>query len=302
MIHPSRNQERNWLSCAIALCLLSAGHVLLAAEARSFVGNDIRPFAGKSWSSGQQTFQPSQQASAASDAHSSVSLAPAIVMVRCKSGQSYTQVLTLFNQTQQDVVSEMAAEDVVVRDGARVFVPAGDTAGSIAATAVFSQRQVAVKPGQSASVGVTLTVPPETPLRAAVVLFRGMNKASGSSSVTMTASLGALFTFTVSENIQIEGSPITVNPQSTTANLGVSQVLTNTGSEPVIAGGIAAVLNETGALVGKAVFEEQRLLPGEQLLFKTEYPAELKTGSYRVIASFQYEDKVITNSADFAVP
>jgi hypothetical protein len=129
-----------------------------------------------------------------------------------------------------------------------------------------------------------------------------MNKASGSSSVTMTASLGALFTFTVSENIQIEGSPITVNPQSTTANLGVSQVLTNTGSEPVIAGGIAAVLNETGALVGKAVFEEQRLLPGEQLLFKTEYPAELKTGSYRVIASFQYEDKVITNSADFAVP
>jgi hypothetical protein len=54
--------------------------------------------------------------------------------------------------------------------------------------------------------------------------------------------------------------------------------------------------------VGKAVFEEQRLLPGEQLLFKTEYPAELKTGSYRVIASFQYEDKVITNSADFAVP
>jgi hypothetical protein len=78
-------------------------------------------------------------------------------------------------------------------------------------------------------------------------------------------------------------------------------VLTNTGSEPVIAGGIAAVLNETGTLVGKASFEEQRLLPGERLLFRAEYPAELKTGHYRVIASFLYEEKVTTNSLDFRV-
>ena len=72
----------------------------------------------------------------------------------------------------------MVAEDVVVQDGKRGFVPAGETAGGIAATAVFTQKQVVVKPGQSASVGVTFTVPPETPLRAAIALFRGLTKVS----------------------------------------------------------------------------------------------------------------------------
>jgi hypothetical protein len=54
--------------------------------------------------------------------------------------------------------------------------------------------------------------------------------------------------------------------------------------------------------VGKAPFEDQRLLPGERLLFRTEYPGELKAGDYRVFASFQYEEKVLTNSMDFSVP
>jgi hypothetical protein len=223
-------------------------------------------------------------------------------MVRCNYSQSYTQMLTLTNQTQQEFVFEMAAEDVVVRDGKRGFVPAGETPRSIAASAVFSQKQGVVKPGQSATVVVTFTVPPETSLRAAVALFRGLNKVSSAGPVMMTASLGALFTFTVSDNFQIESSPVAVTAQSATANLGISQVLTNTGSEPFIAGGIAALLDETGTLVGKVSFEEQRLLPGEQVPFRAEYPAGLKTGRYRVFASFQYEEKVITNSKDFTVP
>ena len=211
-------------------------------------------------------------------------------------------MLTLINQTPQEFVFEMVAQDVVVRDGKRGFVPAGETLHGIAETAVFSQKHVVVKPGQSATVGVTFTVPPETSLRAVVALFRGLNNLSSGGPVMMTGSLGALFTFTVSEDFQIAGSLIAVTAQSATANLGISQVLTNTGSEPVIAGGVAALLNEAGTLVGKASFEEQRLLPGEQLTFRAVCPAELKTGRYRVFASFQYEDKVITNSRDFTVP
>jgi hypothetical protein len=61
-------------------------------------------------------------------------------------------------------------------------------------------------------------------------------------------------------------------------------------------------LNETGTLVGKVSFEEQRLLPGERLLFQAEYPAELKAGRYRVFAAFQYEERVITNSTVFRMP
>ncbi len=296
MIRVSAKDFGKWISCGIALGLLAAGHILPAAEAQSLAEGERRI------SANQQALQPSQQSSAVPLAQSSVSLAPAVVMVRCKFSQGDTHTLTLTNQTQQDFAFEMVAEDVVVRDGKRGFVPAGETPGSIAATAVFSQKQVVVKASQSVSVGVTFTVPSGTLVRAAVALFRGLNDVSSRGPVMMTASLGALFTFTVSENFQVEGSPIAVSEQSATANLGISQVLTNTGSEPVIAGGIAAVLNETGTLVGKVSFAEQRLLPGERLLFQTEYPAELNAGRYRVFASFHYEEKVITNSTEFKMP
>jgi hypothetical protein len=286
---------RKGILCVITLGLMAAAHVLPAARRQSFAQDKSQTIASQSSPANSQAFSPPQQSPAVPAARSSVSLAPAVVLVQCKFGQSYTHTLTLTNQTQQDFVFEMVAQDVVVRDGKRGFVPAGETARSIAETAVFSQKRVVVKPGQSAMVDVTFTVPQETPLRAAVALFRGLNKVSSGGPVMMTASLGALFTFTVSENFQVEGSSVTVSAQSATANLGITQVLTNSGSEPVIAGGVAALLNETGTLVGKALFEEQRLLPGEKLTFRAEYPAELRTGRYRVFASFRYEDKVITN-------
>jgi hypothetical protein len=223
-------------------------------------------------------------------------------MVKCKLGQSYTQILTITNQTGQELTFEMVAEDVIVRDGMRVVVPAGETPEGIAATAVFTRDEVVVQPLQSSSVGVTFTVPLGTPLRAALAVFRGSTKISSGAATKMTASLGTLFTFVVSQNFTIEAAPLGLSAQSATANLGISQILTNTGSEPVIADGIAAVLDQAGAIVGKATFEPQRLLPGERLPFHTEYPAELKTGHYRVLASFQYQEKVITSTSDFTVP
>ncbi len=308
MIGSSVNELRKWIARGIAVGLLAGAQVLPAAEVPFPAGGAGPTSASQSSPASQQEFRPPQSSlpfaapsPAAQRGGSSVSLAPAVVMVRCKFSQSYTQILTLVNQTQRELAFEMAAEDVVVREGNRGFAAAGETPGSLAATAVFSQKQGVVEPGESASVAVTFTVPPETPLRAAVALFRGVNKTANGSAVAMTASLGTLFTFTVSENFQMEGSPVAVTEQSATTNLGISQVLTNTGTEPIVAGGVAAVLNETGTLVGKAPFEEQRLLPGERLPFRAEYPAELKSGHYRVFASFQYEEKVITNSKDFTV-
>jgi hypothetical protein len=293
---------RNWIACSIAIGFWAVAQTYPWAEAQS-VGQDE---ASKSFSQ-SSTAQPGaphrlQPASSESLVRSSVSLSPAVVMVKCKLSQSYTQTLTITNQTEQELVFEMIAEDVVVRDGKRVFVAAGETPEGIAATAVFTQKEVVVKPLQSSSVGVTLTIPPETPLRAAVAVFRGLTKNSSPGGVKMTASLGALFTFTASENVRIETSPIAISAQSATANLGISQILTNTGSEPVVTDGVAAVLDEAGVIVGKASFDQQRLLPGERLPFRVEYSAELKAGRYRVLASFQYEAKVITNSSDFTVP
>jgi hypothetical protein len=293
---------RNWIACGMVIGLWGVAHLYAGAEAQSATQDEASKSSNHAPAAEPAPPPPIQSASAVSAARSSVSLSPAVAMVKCKLGESYSQTLTVTNQTGQELVFEMVAEDVVVRDGKRMFVPAGETPEGIAATAVFTQKEVVVKPGQSSSVGVTFTVPPETPLRAAVAAFRGSTKISNGGAIKMTASLGTLFSFTVSENSRVETAALAVTAQSATANLGISQILTNTGSEPVVVDGVAAVLDQAGAMVGKAAFEPERLLPGERVPFRTDYPAELKTGRYRVLASFQYGENVITSSSDFTVP
>ena len=230
-----------------------------------------------------------------------LALSPAVVMLKGKPGQSATQRLTLTNRTQNTFAFDMVAQDVIVRDGKRVYVPAGELPGSIAATAVFSQPRVVVASGQSATVAVTLTVPPDTSVRAIVAMFRGTQRISTGGNVSVTASLGTLMTFNLSDNFRVQPEPLAVGPQTTTTNVAFSQWLHNIGSEPGQITGMAAVLNESGQLVGKTPFPVQRLLPGQKLEFRADYPAELPPGRYRVFASFEVEGKVITQSREFVI-
>jgi hypothetical protein len=233
----------------------------------------------------------------------SISLSPAVVMAKGSFNQTLTQTLTLTNQTGRDFAFEMVAEDVLVKDGKRVFVPAGETPNSIAASAVFTQKTVLVKPFSSASVDVRLTLPSQTNLRAVVAMFRGTDKLPTSSgAVGMTASLGSLITFNLTDNAKLQPEPVRVIPASETANMKIAQWISNSGTEPVLPEGAAAVLNSGGALVGKAIFDPQRLLPGERLEFSAEYPGDLPPGNYRALCSFQFEGKTLTSEAAFEVP
>ena len=291
-----------WIVGGLLSGLPVAAPLCASGQTRSVIPDEGLEASGRRLSATGDPVTPMQPPEGPPAARSSVSLSPAVAAVNCKLGQSKTETLTLTNRTDQQLVFEMIAEDVVVRDGKRVFALAGETPEGIATTAVFTQKQVVIPPRQASSVAVTFTVPPKTDVRAAVAVFRGSTKISGQGTVKMTASLGTLFTFTTSENFSIATAPLDLTPQSATANLRISQLLTNTGSEPVVVDGVAAVLDHAGAMVGKAAFEPQRLLPGERLPFVTEYSAELKTGSYRVLASFQYGGKVVTSSNDYTVP
>src|SRR5690349_1921405 len=220
----------------------------------------------------------------------SISLTPAVVMAKGSFSQTLSQTLTLTNQTARDFAFEMVAEDVVIKDGKRVFVAAGETPNSIAASAVFTQKAVLVKPFSSASVDVRLTLPAETNIRAVVAMFRGTDKLPTSSgAVGMTASLGSLITFNLTDNVKLQPEPVRVIPASETANMKIAQWISNTGTEPALPEGAAVVLNSGGSLAGKAVFDPQRLLPGERLEFSAEYPGELPIGHYRALCSFQFE-------------
>lgn len=246
---------------------------------------------------GQQGVGPGRQVG--------ISLAPSVVMLSGQPGQAYRQTLRLTNHTSSDLAFRLEAQDVVTDDGRRVFVAAGERSGSIAATAVFSPKEIVIAPGAVGTADVTLTVPPGTTVRGVAALFRGQTVVGSQRGVAMTASLGSLITFTLSSDLRLDASAPEVSEQTDTSNLSLTEWVTNAGSEPVVASGTAALLNDAGVLVGKVPVEPQRLMPGERLSFRAEYPTLLGPGRYRALLSLEYDDherKVLTRTADFAVP
>ena len=239
-------------------------------------------------------------AAAAMAGDGTLSLSPAVITLRGEAGQSTRQTLLLRNNTSRALTFEAEADDVIVRDGRRLFVPAGATPGSIAATAVFSAKRVTVAAGKTVSIDVTMTIPHASSERAVVALFRGTDKFK-QGNVTATASLGALLTFTLSDGVSMTASPLTVQPQTATSNLAVTQTCTNAGAEPLVTRGMLAVIGGDGKLVGKSALPPQRLLPGERATLGAEYAAELRPGRYRVVMTYDYEGHALSQSAEVEV-
>jgi hypothetical protein len=236
---------------------------------------------------------------------SGISLSPSVVMLSGQPGQAHRQQLRLTNHTSRELAFRLEAQDVIAPDGRRAFTAAGDRAGSIAATAVFSPKELVIAPGAIGVADVTVTLPPGSSVRAVAAIFRGQTIVGTQNGVAMTASLGSLITFTLTDNVRLEGGAPEVSAQTDTRNLAVTEWVTNAGSEPVVASGAAAFVNEAGSLIGKVSMEPQRFMPGERLAFKAEYPALLAPGRYRAILSLEYDDharKVLTHTAEFAVP
>lgn len=234
-----------------------------------------------------------------------ISLSPSVVTLSGQPGQAHKQTLRLTNHTTRELVFKLEAQDVVTDAGQRAFVAAGERAGSIATTAVFSPKEIVIAPGAVGTADVTVTMPAGSAIRGVAAIFRGQTVVGNQRGVAMTASLGSLITFTLSGDTRIEAATPEVTEQTETSNLSLVEWVTNVGAEPVVASGAAALLNESGALVGKVPVEAQRLMPGERLAFKAEYPALLAPGRYRAILSLEYDDharKVLTRTAEFAVP
>jgi hypothetical protein len=306
----SRTVARCRIPAVIALALTAAVFVPAPASAQAQTSPIIGP------NSVPQAPQPNPNPK--SNIPPSISLSPAVIMAKGNFSQQLTQTLTLSNNTGLDLGFELVAEDVVVKDGKRIFVPAGETPNSIAATAVFTPRMVEVKgmapptfikgailikAYSSGSADVRLTIPAETNIRAVALVFRGTDKLPTSTTgVGMTASLATLVTFNLTDNVKLAPEAVRVTPASETANMTVAQWIANTGTEPALPEGTAAVLSSSGSLVGKATFSPQRLLPGERLEFTAEYPDQLRPGDYRALCSFQFEGKTLTSDGSFKVP
>lgn len=229
-----------------------------------------------------------------------LSLSPAVVMLHGDHGQSTTQTLRLMNGTSRSFSFDLVAQDVVGREGERTYADAGMLPGSIAATAVFSQSHVEVPPGETVIVDITVTLPPGTDLRGVRALFKGTNRVM-SGNVPMLASLGSLLTFTTGGDVTLSAEPLVLRPQSASVNLGASHRCTNSGSEPLVAKGVMAIVDARGALVGRSALKPHRLMPGESATLGAEYAGELDPGKYRVLVTYDYEGQTLTRTAELEV-
>lgn len=232
----------------------------------------------------------------------SLVLSPAVLRLNGKFGQSTTQSLQLTNKTRSSITFELVADDIVVRNGERTFIAAGELRGSIAATARFSPSQITVRPGETKSVQISVTVPSDTDIRAVGAFFRSVDKLDLPGRAGMKVSIGSLLTFTLTDQAKVSGSGVEVVPQSDTANLSMSKMLENTGREPVIPSGFLALVDQNGRLIGKTAIEPQRLLPGEKLAFVAEYGGRLRKGSYRGVLTVDYDGKALVDEVQVEIP
>jgi hypothetical protein len=236
-------------------------------------------------------------------ARPTLTLSPAVVLAKIKSGQGVTQTLKMSNMTGGTFQFDLEVQDVVVRNGERIYLPAGEAESSIAASAVITPHSLTVPPMEQGTASVTLTIPQKTALRAVVVYFRGrLQTPNDPGSVGLGASLGALITFEMSDDHAFKAVAFNASPQTETTNQVVSHELVNTGSEVVVPKGATAIIDDSGRSVAKAGFAAHRLLPGERITFSATCPAQLKPGHYRAISSFEADTRIITASGEFSVP
>jgi hypothetical protein len=242
-----------------------------------------------------------QKSDADSNDSPAITLTPAVIMVKAKPGQTFSQELTLWNNTIYELRFHMEAQDIVIRDGKRIFLPAGELEGGIARNAVFSNDDVLALPGSSATTHVTVTIPPSPGPRAIACVFMGKSPIETKNALTMTASLGALVTFTLANDYHIENQPLEVQIDPDAKMLTFRELVKNVGSDPIIPEGVIAVTNESGSLIARLPVTSQRLLPGESSEFTAEHPGLPKTGKYKVTLLMQNESALFSNAAEFTI-
>ena len=230
----------------------------------------------------------------------SIVLTPAAVPLKGEVGQSVSQTLSMRNDTDVPLDFEIRAQDVVVRDGKRVFVAAGRVPGSIAATAVIEPRIVHVEPHARASASVMFTLPKDMRHRAVVARFQGKTPVQYGNRKAYL-SLGTLFTFAVSDHTSVNGT-LAATPPSGSANAKFTGTLMNDGTEPVVPSGVAVLMDAQGRMLARAPFTSKRLLPGESGTFVAEYGGELEHGEYRSLATFDVAGKPYTLTSQLLVP
>ncbi len=158
-----------------------------------------------------------------------LNVAPTLILADVPPEQTTTYTLTVNNLTPQEFTFELAGKDLVLKDGKAVFLVPGEIPDSVAVNLVFSKKAVNLKPMQSSSFDVTVSMPNQTHVRGVLIILKGSDQISVVGQTEMTASLGTLISFARAERVTQEATASSQKVPASAASFTVTQWL----SDPV---------------------------------------------------------------------
>jgi hypothetical protein len=241
--------------------------------------------------------------SSASAQKMSVAITPASIDAKVSRGSSYAQTFTLVNNTGTRLRFKCSVADMWYdEDNKRVAGLAGTSQRSASLWIQLSPEEIIVEPHSSGKVNAVVTIPGtaagsyySVPVFEAMPVEPLLPEAILSTVSTAKARIGLRFnglmmltTLDAAEyNVEIMGGRITAPSASTELALEID--IRNRGNAHVRVRGAFAILNSSGALVGRGAIEEQRFLPAQKNVLPGGWAGELPPGKYTSVITLSYD-------------
>lgn len=231
----------------------------------------------------------------------SVAISPASIDAKVKRGVAYTQNFTITNNTGVRLRFNCSVNDMWYDEqNNRLTGRAGTLPRSASLWMQFTPSEIIVEPNSSAVVKAVITIPQNSSGSFYTVpVFEGMpvNKPASPSITqisTATASIGVRFRglmmFTTDEgaeyNVEVMGGKI--SPPTASTEMEINLDLRNRGTAHAKVRGAFAILNKSGALVGRGNIEEKRYLPTQRDSIKSNWAGNLPAGNYTCVVTLSY--------------
>jgi hypothetical protein len=233
----------------------------------------------------------------------SIGVMPASVDARVKRGASHTQNFTLSNNTATRLRFRCSVEDVWYDEhNIRVTGRPGTLPRSASMWVQFSQTELVIEPHSTAIVKALVTVPqtaaggyytvPVFEASPADHTTAGALPSEGNSATaTIRVRFRGLMMLTTLDaaeyNVEIMGGHI--SPPNASSELEMLLDVRNRSTAHARVRGAFAILNLSGALVGRGIIEEKRYLPGQRDNLKAGWSGELLPGKYTSIITLSYD-------------
>jgi hypothetical protein len=237
----------------------------------------------------------------------SVTISPASIDTKVKRGASYTQNFTLTNNSGNRLLVRCTFTDLWYdENNKRLNGRAGTLPRSASLWAQFSPAEIIVEPNSSAVVKAVITVPqsvsgsyytvPNFEIGTVVTkTAKSENYTKSADSDSLASALigikfRGLMMFTTEDgaeyNVEIMSGKI--SPPTVSSELEINLDLRNRGTAHAKVRGSFAILNSSGALVGRGNIDEKRYLPTQRDFIKSTWAGDLPPGKYTCLITLTY--------------